>query len=65
MCIRDRITQHQVRVFHDRAGLVNDLHGSKPPFSGHAVPDVHIVGGGLHGLMWLLMKSKGLNPYSG
>nr|DAU20974.1 MAG TPA: hypothetical protein [Caudoviricetes sp.] len=44
-----QVAQRQVRVFHDRAGLVNDLHGSKPPFSGHTVPDVHIVGGGLHG----------------
>nr|DAQ30766.1 MAG TPA: hypothetical protein [Caudoviricetes sp.] len=44
-----QIAQCQVRVFHECAGLVNDLHGSKPPFSGHAPPDVHIVGGGLHG----------------
>ena len=43
-----QVAQRQVGVFHDRAGLVNDLHGSKPPFSGHAPPDVHIVGGRLH-----------------
>nr|DAO93817.1 MAG TPA: hypothetical protein [Caudoviricetes sp.] len=44
-----QVAKGQVGVFHDRAGLVNDLHRSKPPFSCHALPDVHIVGGGLHG----------------
>ena len=44
-----QVAQRQVRVFDDRAGLVKNFHKSKPPFSGHAVPDVHIVGGGLYG----------------
>ena len=44
-----QIPKRQVRVFNGCTVLVNDLHGSKPPFSGHAPPDVHIVGGRLHG----------------